>query len=112
MNNLYKINIYEKYKELKNNNIEYVREYYYDDCKNINYLRFDFFLPKINTLIEYDGRQHFESVSIFGGDEALKITQNNDKIKNEYCKKNRIPLLRISYLEDIYLKLERFMNYT
>lgn len=97
---------------LKNNNIEYVREYYYDDCKNINYLRFDFFLPKINTLIEYDGRQHFESVSIFGGDEALKITQNNDKIKNEYCKKNRIPLLRISYLEDIYLKLERFMNYT
>jgi len=95
---------------LKNNNIEYIREYYYHDCKNINYLRFDFFLPKMNILIEYDGRQHFESVSIWGGDDALKITQNNDRIKNEYCKKNRIPLLRISYLEDVELILSNYLE--
>lgn len=98
---------------LENNNIEYIREYYYNDCKNINYLRFDFFLPEINTLIEYDGRQHFESVDIWGGEEALLKQKINDEIKNNYCIKNRIPLLRISYLEDVNTKLNDYfsMNY-
>ena len=99
-------------KFLNINNIKYIREHFYEDCKNINYLRFDFFLPETNTLIEYDGRQHFESVDIWGGEDALLKIKINDEIKNNYCIKNRIPLLRISYLEDVNTKLnEYFMNY-
>lgn len=90
---------------LNKNNIKYIREYTYEDCKNINHLRFDFFLPETNTLIEYDGRQHFKVVSIWGGEEGLLQRKINDEIKNSYCKKNRIPLLRISYLEDVNTKL-------
>ena len=90
------------------NNIKYIREHFYEDCKNINYLRFDFFLPETNTLIEYDGRQHFESVDIWGGEDALLKRKINDEIKNNYCIKNRIPLLRISYLEDVNTKLNEY----
>lgn len=95
---------------LEINNIEYIREHFYYDCKNINYLRFDFYLPKIKTLIEYDGKQHFEIVEFFGGEEEFIKRQINDNIKNEYCKKNRIPLLRISYLEDVNFKLGEYFS--
>lgn len=60
-------------------------------------MRFDFYLPQYNTLIEYDGKQHFEPIEFFGGEEKFNKLQENDKIKNEYCKNNKIPLIRISY---------------
>jgi hypothetical protein len=95
---------------LINNKIKYIRQYLYKDCRNILPLPFDFYLDELNILIEYDGRQHFESVDIFGGESGLLKRKINDEIKNNYCKKNRIPLLRISYLEDIYLKLSEFIT--
>jgi very-short-patch-repair endonuclease len=96
-------------KFLENNNIKYIREYKFQDCKNINYLRFDFYLPDYNLLIEYDGKQHFNSINIWGGLEGLKKRKLNDEIKNKYCKKNGIPLLRISHLEDVDSKLNEFL---
>jgi hypothetical protein len=97
-------------KFLENNNIKYIREYKFQDCKNINYLRFDFYLPDYNLLIEYDGKQHFNSISIWGGDEGLKKIKINDNIKNQYCIKNRIPLLRISYLENVEDKINEYLS--
>jgi len=97
-------------KFLEDKKIRYKREHFYKDCKNINYLRFDFYLIDYNILIEYDGRQHFESVDLFGGDEEFKKRKINDTIKDQYCKKNRIPLLRISYLEDIGIKLSNYLE--
>lgn len=52
--------------------------------------------------IEYDGRQHIEPVNFGGCDDntavdAFNQTQKHDKIKTEYCKKNNIKLIRISY---------------
>ena len=32
-------------------------------------------------------------------EENLKVIQYHDKIKNDYCKKNNIPLIRIPYWE-------------
>ncbi len=96
---------------LEENNIRYIKEHYYEDCKNISHLRFDFYLPELNTLIEYDGEQHFRACSYWGGEEAFLKRQINDKIKNEYSIKNRIPLLRISYLEDVNTKLNEYFIY-
>jgi len=64
-------------------------------------LRFDFYLPKLNILIEYDGVQHFEPVERFGGELGFTKTQKLDKIKNNFCQQNNIQLIRISYDEDI-----------
>lgn len=92
------------YNWLKENNITYKSQFQYKDCKNIKPLPFDFYLPNYNLLIEYDGEQHYMPVN-FGGtsnDKALsnyKRQQKHDNIKNVYCLKNNIPLLRIPYTE-------------
>lgn len=95
---------------LENNNIYYIRQKKFRDCKYIKELPFDFYIPKYNTCIEYDGVQHFESVSVFGGDNEFEKTKVKDKIKDEYCIKNNIHLLRISYSDDILNKLELFVQ--
>jgi len=87
---------------LIDNDIKYIRQYWFKDCRNILPLPFDFYLDELNILIEYDGRQHFESVELFGGEKELLKRKINDEIKNNYCIKNRISLIRISYLEDIH----------
>lgn len=94
------------------NNFEYIIEYKFDNClSNSKYkLKFDFYLPDYNLCIEYDGKQHFEPVKQFGGDEEFIKRQINDNIKNEYCQINKIPLLRISYLEDVNTKLHEYLT--
>ncbi len=89
---------------LEKNNLKYSREYTFDDLKSEKnkYYKFDFALfdnDKLYYLIEYDGRQHYEvrPDNYFGGKERLKKQKENDKIKNNYCIKNNISLLRIPY---------------
>lgn len=80
-------------------NIEYIPQYKFNDCKFYNVLKFDFYLPEYNCCIEYDGGQHFEMVEWFGGFDGFANTIIRDTIKNEYCKKNNIKLIRIPYWE-------------
>lgn len=90
---------------LENNHIDYIYQKRFLDCKNIKPLPFDFYLPKYNICIEYDGSQHTIANDFWGGENALKITQQNDNIKNQYCKNNNINLIRIPYTmnkDDIY----------
>lgn len=95
--------IVEKYLVL--NSIKYSPQHTFNDCKNVDKLRFDFYLPDHNIIIEYDGQQHHKSVRKFGGKTKLIYVKNNDKIKNDYCVRNNIKLIRINYNDDILLKL-------
>lgn len=64
--------------------------------------RFDFYLPKYNLLVEYDGVQHFkykEDTNGWNNKENFLNTQQRDLEKNEYCIKRGIPLIRIPYTE-------------
>ena len=93
-------------KILENNRIKYIHEKMFDKCRGKkNKLPFDFYLPEYNICIEYDGIQHFEPVEYFGGEKTFLRTIECDKIKNEYCSKNNIRLIRIKYDEDINEKL-------
>lgn len=73
-----------------------------------NPLKFDFQVG--NYLIEYDGEQHFIPQSFgdtkISAELKLKTTQLHDKIKNEYCIKHNIPLIRIPYTHYEDLKIE------
>lgn len=89
---------------LENNNIEYIGQYRFEDCKFYKSLPFDFYLPCYNTIIEFDGEQHYKPIDFMGkGEEyALNLFINRiicDTIKNEYCKRNNIKLIRIPYWE-------------
>lgn len=81
--------------------IKYTSQKRFPECKYKNTLSFDFYVSnkKSKLLIEFDGKQHFESVDIFGGDNGLRVTQLRDKIKNDFAKEKDIPLLRIPYTE-------------
>lgn len=84
---------------LENNNINFIQEYKFEDCKYKRSLPFDFYIRDYNLCIEFDGIQHFEIIERFGGEEKLKLTQKLDRIKNKFCKYNNINLLRIPYWE-------------
>ena len=85
-------------KILTDNKILYIEQHKFNNCKNINSLVFDFYLPNYNTCIEYDGEQHYKSIKYFGGDKRFELQQQTDLIKTNYCIDNNIKLLRISYL--------------
>lgn len=91
-------------KILDNLNIKYKSQYKFQDCKDINALPFDFFIPYYNIAIEYQGEQHYKPVQ-FGGisiEEAKKIFEiqkRHDNIKSNYCMLNGIKLLSIPYTE-------------
>lgn len=96
---------------LKNSEIIYLSQYTFVDCKNIRPLKFDFYLPRHNVCIEYDGRQHFEPIDFFGGEDGLKYIQQNDIIKTKFCKNNGIKLIRIRYDENMEDKLKGLICY-
>lgn len=81
------------------NNIDFDLYYKFDGLIGVNgrRLSYDFYLPYYNLLIEYQGRQHYESVDIFGGDEQFHIQQEHDKRKREYAKTHNIDLLEIPH---------------
>lgn len=95
---------------LEENNIDYIPQKTFDGCLYKNKLKFDFYIKKINLLIEYNGRQHYEAVDIFGGEKTYEKQVIKDNIKKDFCKKNNINLLIIKYDEDIYSKLKSFIE--
>lgn len=82
---------------LDKHNIKFIPQYKFEGCKDKKLLLFDFYLPSEQTVIEFDGRQHYHAIDFFGGAKGLKATQRRDNIKNEYCKNNNIKLIRIPY---------------
>lgn len=83
---------------LISNNIKFEREKSFPTCGK-GMFRFDFYLPNINTCIEYDGEQHFHPVEYFGGEDAFNKQVTYDNIKNEWCKKQGVNLIRIPYTD-------------
>ncbi len=99
---------------LKQHILSHESQYKFNDCKNINKLPFDVYLPEHNICVEYDGIQHFETMEIWGGKKRFKETQKNDQIKTDYCLINNIKLIRIPYwdFKNIEEILEKELNIT
>ena len=83
---------------LESHNIRYEFQKRFKDCKDKQCLPFDFYLPEYNICIEYDGEQHYKKCS-FQTQQEFENAIKRDKIKDEYCKKNNIKLIRIPYFE-------------
>lgn len=83
------------------NNITYVKEFGFADLKDKKKLRFDFAIfnnkGQLIELIEFDGRQHLNDYTPWHSEETLSERQYRDNLKNEYCLRNNIKLVRIPY---------------
>jgi len=91
---------------LNNQKISYELQYKFSGLigKRNRLLMFDFYVPSKNLLIEFDGRQHFKperygKLSLEVALKKFKALKHNDELKDQYCEKNAMPLLRISYKE-------------
>lgn len=102
---------------LDERNIAYKFQYSPDGLYGVGggKLSFDFALyTKSNQLIlvELDGRQHFEPVAYFGGDEKYERVKFNDAEKDKYCSSNNIVLIRVDVsnctTEKSFLKMYEF----
>lgn len=95
-------------KILDNHNIGYEREKVFNDLigSGGRNLRFDFYIEELNTLIEFDGEQHF--VPKFDmTDDDFKRQQSHDVMKDNYCLNKNINLIRIKYNQNIYNTLKK-----
>ena len=76
-------------------------------------LRFDFYIPRLNLCLEYDGKQHYEPLDCFGGVKQFELNKIKDKIKTVFCDEQNIKLIRLNYLHkenQIFKKLEKISN--
>ena len=92
---------------MSKNNIPFQTQKTFETCKYDNgyYAYFDFYVDN-KYLIEYDGIQHFEAKDEgWNTKENLIKTQLRDQFKNQWCEKNKIPLIRIPYWKLSTLKI-------
>lgn len=103
---------------LTKNNIVFEKQKSFSNCTfpdtNSKAL-FDFYVNN-QYLIEYDGIQHFQALGGWNNEEMLEKTKIRDNIKNEWCKKNKISLIRIPYthlnklsINDLKLETSQFI---
>lgn len=79
---------------LDNMNVDYEQEKEFKGMYYMKPLKLDFYLPKDNIAIEYDGVQHTKPPEHWGD---VDIRQQRDIIKNNFCLKNKITLYRIPF---------------
>ena len=98
---------------LSKHNVSYKTQVSFEDLRNPKTnrkLRFDFGLYDKNDnliyLIEYNGKQHYDASSSFYTEEGIY----RDKLKIEYCNKNNIELIIITYESNIYQILDELIE--
>lgn len=100
---------------LREAGLNFQEEYSFSNLTSSNGrpLRFDFAVFDDNNdldfLIEFQGIQHYQAKSKFGGYSGLRKQQYNDMRKREYCKKYGIKLICIPYWEEAKIDYDYIM---
>lgn len=103
--------------------IPFVREKTFETCRFPDsgaLARFDFYVAN-NYLIEFDGEQHFIPHNFGAGEKEQQLMFENikqhDAFKNNWCRINHIPLIRIPYtmltkltIQDLMLQTSKFIE--
>ncbi len=101
---------------LQANDISFVEEYSFPDLVTSSgrALRFDFAVlddeGNLDFLIEYQGVQHYEPKSKFGGQKGFNKQRYNDTRKRVYCYQRNIPLIAIPYWEEGQITYDYIMR--
>lgn len=71
--------------------------YYQYRCDWLGMQSYDIYLEEYKMAIEYQGQQHYEAISLFGGEEGLRATQERDEKKRRLSKEHGITMLEWGY---------------
>lgn len=89
--------------------IDYESQKTFDDLRDINLLSYDFYIPNQSILIEYQGQQHYQPLTYFGGEYQFKVQQKHDKMKADYAKKHNYNLIAVPYTYDTFSKIKKYL---
>ena len=96
--------------------LDFQEEYSFPDLLSNNGrpLRFDFCVfddaGDIDFLIEFNGIQHYEPKTKFGGISGLRRQQYNDMQKIKYCEKHNIKLIIVPYWDEVKVNYDYLMK--
>ena len=90
--------------------INFIQQYSFEDLADTRPLKFDFYLPQQNVLIEFQGEQHYKVVSHWGGKEGLEDRLKKDSMKRSYCLEKGIKLIEIPYWDYDKITTEKFIK--
>ena len=93
--------------------VPFDRQFHIRECCDMRPLPFDFdiWIGNNPCLIEFQGEQHYRPFRWAGGWKKFKKQHKHDRIKKNFCRRNKIPLLIIPYWEkDIEGKIRRFLG--
>lgn len=101
---------------LTNNGVNFQEEYEFPGLNSPNGrpLRFDFAVfdddGNIDFLIEYQGKQHYQPVSKFGGARGFYQQQFNDRMKRNFCADHGLTLIEVPYTEENLITYDYLMT--
>ena len=101
---------------LQENGFTFEEEYIFPGLQSDNGkpLRFDFAVfdddGKIDFLIEYQGRQHYEPSAKFGGKRGFYQQQYNDNKKRRFCALHDLKLIVITYSDENLIDFDYIMH--
>lgn len=96
--------------------LNFKMEYIFPDLRSPNGrpLRFDFVIfdddGKIDFMIEYQGKQHYEPSPKFGGKRGFYQQQYNDNQKRRFCALHGFNLIEIPYTEEHLISYDYIMK--
>lgn len=112
-NNISENKIFEFIKDNINETIERQKRFQWLNGKSL-----DIYIPSMNIAVEYQGKQHFEPVSIYGGEENYNKQRQRDIDKYNECKEHGIKLFYFSnercipdiYIDNIYTDSKKLLE--
>ena len=89
-------------KWLQQRGVSFIQQQMFDECFDKRRLKFDFFLPQYNTLIEYNGIQHYRNVPLFKhSNDKFEDVVRRDQIKVEFTNKKGLRLIVVPYTANV-----------
>lgn len=92
---------------LENLGIEYIQ---WEQFEWLGQQEVDFYLPDCGIAIECQGKQHYEPLEHFGGEERFYEQVERDRRKKQLCEENSLPLFYIRYDESVEEALRRILS--
>ena len=101
---------------LEESGLNYEMEYIFPGLRSSSGrpLRFDFVIFDddnfVDFIIEYQGKQHYEPSSKYGGKQGFYRQQFNDNKKRRFCALNNYNLIEIPYTEENLISYDYIME--
>ena len=94
---------------LTESGIEFESQKRFKELRAIKPLSYDFYLPSLNVLIEFQGEQHYRPIEFFGGESRYKLQKQYDTLKKNYADSKGMSLIEVSYKENTYPKVTSYL---